>query len=116
MITQKDPRGFLKEVLDQPVHINIIEIKAGYARGGHSHEYPEKFFVVAGCGYFSEKDSESRFIQEGDVVQTKSGVPHYIRATIYCALMLVEVRDGGIKFEANEYKPFRDIVKMLMEK
>lgn len=110
MISNRDIRGELIELLDKPHHINYITIKKGYARGGHSHDYSEMFLLVEGTVEFIEPEKIIRMIH-GDSVVTKPNVPHCIYSTEDA--VLVEVRDAGIKFKANEDPKLRAFVEFM---
>ncbi len=106
-----DPRGELFELLDQPIHVNLITIHQGYARGGHSHQYREMFLVVKGAIEFIEPET-SRIAHKGEVVLTTAGIPHALYSPD-SESAVIEVRDGGIKFEAEPYPPLRSWVEWL---
>lgn len=109
----KDIRGAIYEIMDRPKHINLITIRRGFARGGHSHNYSEMFMLVEGAVQFIEP-KRIKCLIHGESVVTTPDVPHCIYATDDS--VLVEVRDGGIKFKSNEDPNLRAFVNYMMSK
>ncbi|MDG6918392.1 MAG: cupin domain-containing protein [Nitrososphaerota archaeon] len=110
-----DVRGVILVIAkDRRREVKVVTIKAGYARGGHMHSYPESFFVVSGTlKYFngSEMSHTERDVTPGDSVETDTGVPHMFIAETDSVLL--EITPAGA-YDAEPYPPWRKLVEDLM--
>ena len=66
----KDVRGNILFCKHENTSINLVEIKKGYARGGHYHKYNQIHFIISGKIACFEENKESgketRKIVEGN--------------------------------------------------
>lgn len=49
---------------DDNIHVNLAEIKKGYARGGHYHPYDQEHFIISGIVEYYEKTQNLEKKQE----------------------------------------------------
>lgn len=113
-----DARGLIYEFAsNHEVHLNFQTIRKGYARGGHSHEYPEGFFVISGkIEYHTGKTDQEKVtvFGPGQVISTTLTEPHYVVALEDS--VLVEVRPEGNSYHPVNYEPYRSIVEKLAKR
>jgi mannose-6-phosphate isomerase-like protein (cupin superfamily) len=113
-----DARGVIYELnVDKMVHINVLTLSKGYARGGHSHIYPEVFYLVTGRVQFHTGElGKERVFEYGPSakIRTTLGEPHYMYALEDSTYL--EIRPAGTAYQAKEYAPFRSIVTDLMNR
>jgi quercetin dioxygenase-like cupin family protein len=98
------------------VHVNVITIKKGFSRGGHSHPYAEIAFVAHGRVIMTEKFGDGEYIrtlESGNSVNLPANIPYYFTADEDS--VLIEVRRSKFRVMIKDYKPYRDIVEKKME-
>jgi len=111
----EDPRGKILMFSFGNLNINLVEIKKGYARAGHFHNYESKQFFVEGRIEFRAEDVHQKkerieIINFPKMVKIPSETAH-----LFIALwdsLLIEVYEG--KFEAIDYPKYRDVVKKTL--
>jgi len=112
----KDKRGSIIFLSLNNKNINIIEIKKGFSRGGHYHEFGSEHILISGKIEYREEDIETKkeLIKTFDgplIIKTQPKKAHLITAindTIF-----VEVFDG--EYEAINYPKYRKIVDEKMK-
>ncbi len=114
-----DRRGVLYELGDvSGTHLIVQTINSGKARGGHSHTYPEEFFVVKGGVLFISKKpsgavSEIRYCKAGDKIVTSPKDPHMVVALEDSVLL--EGRPTKARYKSTNDPVLREIVNLLAE-
>jgi quercetin dioxygenase-like cupin family protein len=113
-----DARGAIYELGNHDVlHINLLTLRKGLARGGHSHSYPETFFILSGRVEYHtgsvESDAKTSH-GEGSTITTTPGEPHYLLALDDSSFL--EFRPAiSSNYQASDYPPFRTIVLNLLQ-
>jgi quercetin dioxygenase-like cupin family protein len=113
----KDVRGNILFCKHENVSINIVEIKKGYARGGHYHKYDQMHFIISGKIEYFEKNikttKETRKIIEGsNPILIPANTAHMFIAleeTLFLEYFSKE-------YHAVNYPKYRNIVKKLIRK
>lgn len=96
--------------------IHIVEIKKGFARGGHSHPFDSIHVVTAGRVLYKEYDiknskEDSRSVEPVTIINTPKEIAHLMIAEEDS--IFVEVFDR--KYEAADFPPYRKIVEERMK-
>jgi quercetin dioxygenase-like cupin family protein len=111
-----DIRGVIYELKQSELlQLKFLTLQKGYARGGHSHPYPERFFLLSGRVEFHIGSMSDEIVQEydgGDTVTIEPDLPHYVVALTDS--VFVEITSKGQAYEVVNYTPFRSIVEKLM--
>ena len=95
--------------------INIVEIKKGFARGGHFHNFPSTHIIVFGKIELREEDLENNIeqikkISAPSIINVQQNTAH-----LFIALedsMFVETFDG--EYQASDYPKYRKIVDEML--
>jgi quercetin dioxygenase-like cupin family protein len=111
-----DVRGAIYELKAKDrLRVKFLTLLKGFARGGHSHPYPETFFMISGEVEFhlgTVEKEEKLTHYSGEIVHIPSGVPHYVIAisdSVFAELALWDRQ-----YAAENYEPFRSIVTKSM--
>ena len=107
----EDKRGNILFLSLGTKKINIVEMKKGFARGGHFHNFPSTHIVVYGKIELREENLKNNVEQI-----KKNSAPSIINvqqntAHLFIALedsMFVETFDG--EYQASDYPKYRKIV------
>ncbi|MHB8545739.1 MAG: cupin domain-containing protein [Nitrosotalea sp.] len=96
-------------------HVNLIEIKKGFARGGHYHPYPQNHIIISGRIEYREENivtNEEKIviIDKPEILLVPANAAH-----LFIALedaIFVETYDE--KYDATNYPKYRNIVEERM--
>ena len=106
-----DQRGTILFLKYGDKKINIVEIKKGFARGGHYHSFESRHHIISGIIEYREKD----ITNNTEKIQTISG-PAIIQVPPNTAHLLIAKEDTlfaeefGRDYSATNYPPYRNIV------
>jgi hypothetical protein len=95
--------------------LNLVQIKKGFARGGHYHTFQTRHHLITGTIEYREKDMASG----QEKIQIISG-PAVITVPPMAAHLLIAQEDTVFAeefakdYSATEYPPYRDIVMQKM--
>ena len=113
-----DIRGTILFLSNGNQEINLVEIKKGYARGGHFHDYPTQHHLISGKIEYREtnladKKESISIITAPSTIKVESRFAHLLTA-IEDTLFL-EIFPNG--YSATNYPEYRKIVqeKMITE-
>jgi len=110
-----DARGTIIFLKYGDKNINLVQIKKGFARGGHYHTFQTRHHLIAGVIEYREKNIESG----QEKIQTIAG-PAVITVPPMAAHLLIAREDTVFAeefekdYSATEYAPYRDIVVQKM--
>lgn len=110
-----DARGSILFLKYGQKSINIVEIKKGFARGGHYHTFETKHHVISGVLEYREKN----IITNQETIQTITA-PAIITVPPMAAHLLTAITDTmfaeefGEGYSAIEYPEYRNIVMQKM--
>ena len=111
----EDNRGKILFLKYNNKNINVIEIKQGFARGGHFHKSSTNHFLISGKIEYCEENIETG-IEKISVVES----PCIINTKPHVAHLLI-AKENSLFFEVFEnyedtvYPKYRKIVKDLMK-
>lgn len=96
---------------------NLVEMKKGFARGGHHHNFEQVHIILTGKIEYHRKDlvtnkKEIKVINSPESVSIPAKTPH-----LFIALedsSFIEIYEN--LYEATEYPEFRRIVEERMKK
>lgn len=112
----EDVRGTIYELkTKERLRTKFLTLHRGFARGGHSHPYPEVFFMISGEAEFhlgTVQTEEKSTHHGGEIIRIPMGVPHYVVAILNS--VFVELTPCDIEYAAEDYEPFRSIVTNSM--
>ena len=111
----EDNRGKILFLKYDNKNINLIEIKNGFARGGHFHKTNTNHFLISGKIEYCEENIETgiekiSIIESPCIINTKSHVAHLLIAKENS--LFFEVFEN---YEDTVYPKYRKIVKDLMK-
>ena len=111
----EDARGASWSImLPDGQEVVLIHTKAGFRRGGHSHNVPEVSVLLSGEIYYRKRSTdgeEAGFVQgPGGVLENSAGEAHL--ATFAKDSWLVDMRPGSKADEVHNtnYPPWRALV------
>lgn len=112
----KDVRGKIAIFSVGDRQVNVVEIKKGYSRGGHYHDFATSHTVVVGKIEYTEKDTKTG-------KETKTIVPATtkIDTPAFCAHLLTAIEDTVFveafqkPYSATNYPEYRNIVEEKMK-
>ena len=112
----KDPRGKIFFCKLGNKNVNLIEIKKGYARGGHYHKFNSEHIVLSGKIKYLEKNLKTKIefekiIDSPEIVLTQSQIAHMFIG-IENSLFIESFQDD---YEATYYPEYRKIIDDRME-
>jgi hypothetical protein len=111
----EDKRGKILFLKSNNKSINIIEIKQGFARGGHFHQTDTSHFLISGKIEYHENNIETR-IEKISIIES----PCIINTPSYVAHLLI-AKENSLFFEVFEnyedtvFPKYRKIVENLMK-
>lgn len=108
----QDPRGKIIFLSTNYVKINIIEIKKGFARGGHFHSYDSNHMLLTGSiecrkENMITKEEEIKIFNAPSIIQVDANIAH-----LFIALedsVFVETINGI--YDGVNYSKYRMIVE-----
>ena len=111
----EDDRGKILFLKYDHKNINLIEIKNGFARGGHFHKTNTNHFLISGKIQYCEENIETgmekiSIIESPCIINTKSYIAHLLIAKENS--LFFEVFEN---YEDTVYPKYRKIVKDLMK-
>ena len=94
---------------------NLVEMKKGFARGGHYHNFEQTHIILTGKIEYHEKDlvldkEDMKVINSPDSVVIPARTPHLFIAIEDSSF--IEIYENS--YEATEYPEFRRIVEERM--
>ena len=110
-----DSRGTIIFLKYGQKNINLVQIKKGFARGGHYHTFETKHHLISGVIEYREKDITTN----QEKIQTIHA-PAVIVVPPMAAHLLIAQEDTifaeefGQNYSATEYAPYRNIVTQKM--
>ena len=114
-----DSRGDIYRVLlPGNQELMLFFCKAGFLRGGHSHNCDEMVILLSGkMRYHKWQDGAEELtdLQEGQVSYTPAGVAHLGEFLTDC--WLIDWKLGGVPaggFTTQDFEPFRKLVRERM--
>lgn len=108
----EDERGKIIFCINNDSFIRIVEIKKGYARGGHYHKYDQPHFIISGIIEYREEDVNNRkeiikIIDKPTIINISS-----YKAHLFIALEdTIFIETSKNEYESFVYKKYRDIVE-----
>ena len=116
---QVDARGEIHQVLlPGNRELMLFFCKAGYLRGGHSHDCSEMVILLSGkMRYHKWIDGAAEIteLEEGQVSYNPAGIPHmgeFLADSWVLDWKLGDVQAGG--FVTQDFEPFRKLVRERM--
>ena len=111
----EDKRGKILFLTYNDKNINLIEIKQGFARGGHFHKTNTSHFLISGKIQYHEENIKTgiekiSIIESPCIINTQSHVAHLLIAKENS--LFFEVFKN---YEDTVYPKYRKIVKDLMK-
>ena len=111
----EDKRGKILFLSLGTKKINIVEIKKGFARGGHFHNFPSTDIIVYGKIELREENlnnsvEQIKKISAPSIINIQQNTAH-----LFIALedsMFVETFDG--EYQASDYPKYRKIVDEML--
>lgn len=111
-----DSRGKIIFLNYKNTNINIVEIKKGFARGGHYHKFDQLHFIISGKILYKEKNlltnkEKTSIVESPSSILIPSNTSHLFEAledTVFA-----ETYKG--QYEATYFSPYRDIVEKKMK-
>jgi hypothetical protein len=105
----QDIRGQILFLKHEDKNINIVEIKAGFARGGHYHPFETRHFLLAGKTEVREKNLDTnketvRTITAPSIIDVPPRTAHLLIAledTIF-------IEEFSNDYSATEYPEYRN--------
>lgn len=118
-LIHSDLRGEIFRIyLPDDRELMLFFCKAGYLRGGHSHDCPEMVLLLSGkMRYHKWVDGKEEVtdLDEGQVSYHAAGVPHLGEFISDC--WLIDWKLGGVAaggFVTTDFEPFRKLVRERM--
>ena len=111
----EDNRGKILFLKYNNKNINLIEIKKGFARGGHFHKTNTNHFLISGKIEYHEENIETR-IEKISIIES----PCIINTPLNVAHLLI-AKENSLFFEVFKnyedtvYPKYRKIVEDLMK-
>ena len=96
-------------------HVNLVEIKKGFARGGHYHSYSQNHIIISGKVEYREEDirtnvEQIKIINKPEVLFVPANNAH-----LFIALEdTIFVETYGEEYNATNYPKYRKIVDEAM--
>lgn len=111
----EDKRGKILWITSDKTEIHIVEIKKGYARGGHFHNFDSTHIITSGKVEYKETNlsnnqESSRIVHPISLIRTPANTAHMIIAVEDSNF--IEVFNGP--YEAFLYPKYRNIVEQKM--
>ena len=111
----EDKRGKILFLSLGTKKINIVEMKKGFARGGHFHNFPSTVIIVYGKIELREENlnnsvEQIKKISAPSIINIQQNTAH-----LFIALedsMFVETFDG--EYQASDYPKYRKIVDEML--
>ncbi|MEM2160324.1 MAG: hypothetical protein QXN55_05150 [Candidatus Nitrosotenuis sp.] len=106
-----DARGTIVFLKYGEKSLNIVQIKKGFARGGHYHTFDTKHHLLSGVIEYREKDMNTN----QETIKTISA-PTVISVPAMAAHLLIALEDTIFAeefdkgYSATEYAPYRQII------
>jgi hypothetical protein len=110
-----DKRGSIVFVNYGKKQINIVEIKKGYARGGHYHDFATKHILIHGTIEYKETNPKTKKelvkkYKAPSTISVPARAAHLLTAIENA--IFIEVFDKG--YSATNYQKYRNIVEEKM--
>lgn len=113
----EDARGKMLFFSHGKMQINLLEMKKGFARGGHYHKYDQDHIILSGTLEIRKLDMKSnketiKIVKSPSIVSIPKMVAHLFIA--HDDAIFVEMFEAG--YEAINYPKYRKIVEDSMKK
>lgn len=110
-----DARGTILFLKYGQKSINIVQIKKGFARGGHYHTFDTTHHIISGVIEYREKNLQTnqettRIIHGPDTLFVPAMMAHLLIAQEDA----VFAEEFEKNYSATDYTPYRDIVRQKM--
>ena len=111
----QDQRGKILFLSFDKKAINFVEIKKGFARGGHYHNFKSNHYLISGKIEFYEKN-----ILSNKEIKKIVKAPYLLPVSAKTAHMMIALEDSlfietfNENYSATDYEPFRKIVLKKM--
>lgn len=109
-----DVRGRIVWLASENKEIHLVEVKKGYARGGHYHPFPSTHFIASGRVIYRENDlngnERERVFESNSIITTPANIAHIMIALEDTIFM--EIFD--LPYRATIFPLFRKIVEENM--
>jgi dTDP-4-dehydrorhamnose 3,5-epimerase-like enzyme len=97
-------------------HVNIVEIKKGFARGGHYHDFESDHVIVIGKVEYREEDihkmvESSRTVSSPAMIHVPPNTAHMLTAledTVF-------IESFPTTYRATDYRKYRRIIEEKMK-
>ena len=112
----QDKRGNILFLSFNGNPVNLVEIKKGFARGGHYHDFKSIHYLISGKIEFNEKN----IITKKEITKIVSA-PYLLPVSAKTAHMITALQDSLFietfeqSYSATNYEPFRKIVLEKMK-
>ncbi len=111
----EDNRGQILFLKHGRKSMNIVEIKAGFARGGHYHSFETRHFLISGKTEVREKNLDTnretvRTVSAPSIIVVQPRTAHLLTALEDA--IFVEGFSGD--YSATEYPEYRKIIMQKM--
>ena len=112
----EDVRGKILFFKHGKLSINLVEIKKGYARGGHYHDYNQEHIIISGKVLCLEENIDTKkeckkIIENPTILNISANTAHLLIAledTLF-------IESFEKEYSAINYPKYRKIVKDRME-
>jgi len=111
----EDVRGKILFCKYNKLFLNLIEMKKGYARGGHYHKYDQEHFIISGKVEYRNEEINTK----KETIQIIDQ-PTLIHIPAYTAHLLIGIEDTIFvesfpkDYEVINYQKYRKIVEEKM--
>lgn len=110
----EDRRGKIISISSGKSDIHVVEIKKGYARGGHSHPYGVTLFIIIGKIQYKEQNSSGlEFVEEVESPKFKTIPAHHPHLLIALENAII-AEIFSEPYAATEFPLYRSIVNQKM--
>ncbi|MDE1817948.1 MAG: hypothetical protein KGI19_05045 [Thaumarchaeota archaeon] len=114
--TIEDVRGKISFFVQNDKNINILEIKKGFARGGHYHSFTSEHIIISGTLEYREenietKKEEIRLVNAPSIIKVLPNMAHLLIAIE--DVVFAEVFNK--KYDTITYPKYRQIVEEKMK-
>ena len=110
-----DARGTILFLKYGDKNLNVVQIKKGFARGGHYHTFETQHHILSGMVEYRQTDiatgQETIQTIEGPIVISVPAMTAHILIAKQDTLFLEEF---GKNYSATEYAPYRQIIMQKM--
>jgi len=111
----EDKRGMMFFLSYGKKKFNLIEIKKGFARGGHYHDYSQQHTVISGKIEYRQKDPKMNkeiisIIKSPNTIKIPRNIAHVLIALENSLI----IEDFDKNYEITTFPEYRKIVEQMM--